>query len=149
MDRRTVLAAGSSSVTLFAGCLGEPFSSGGDTQRDGNGGESSAIDVILYNYRDVEIRVAVDVIADGDSLVSETVELGVPSGASTNETVATVPAGTAELEIDATVEDDDSSATERFDLPFGEPVSAIEIRVDERLEIAPLPDEQPAPAESA
>ncbi|WP_418280019.1 hypothetical protein [Halorubrum sp. DTA98] len=144
MDRRTILAAvGSTSSVTLLGCLDGERDPDGENDSDGI---DEPFDLFVYNYRDGPVRIAVDAVADGETIVSETVELAAPETVSTSETIGVVPAGTRELAVDARVVNEGVAASETFDLPLADPISGVEIRAetDGRLRIAVMGYEQPA-----
>lgn len=105
MDRRSILVSlGCLSGAATAGCLGPeaPGPEQTDPDEDPDAGPDSPLDVWLYNYREEEVIFTVDVTADGEMAVSETVTLAAADTISTAEIVGSIHAGTTATTIAAT-----------------------------------------------
>lgn len=142
MDRRSLIVGiGSACAVPVSGCLETGDGDGTDGE-----GVAESFELFAYNYRETPVTLTIEAVADGESVFDGIVELTAPETVSTTEQFGTVPAGTRELAIDATIADEGTTASETFDLPLSDPISGVEIRAesDGRLRIAAMEYEEPA-----
>jgi hypothetical protein len=140
MNRRSLIIA-IGTATVLSGCLGDGSTDNGTDEEINGGNGEGAFDLWITNRTDEETTVGIEAVANGDEIVSNT--YSVPDD--TTETVTTVPEGTAELAVKATVKHANIEREERFDLTEKEPFEAVEIQLQtpENLQIQALAYDQP------